>query len=393
MKAAPYQDQDVDLSGSSESVRAYEKMGVANVYAIFICWTLFSVFLYSRFSQLGDAHAYLTGAYSDDVEARTLLIASVATRLIALLHSELLSHFVFSLFAASGVAYLVNEAGVHGRYRWPLLAVLFLPSFGVWASVLGRESLFVGLLGYFMGAVAGHYRSGGGRRILLALVCVSGMVFIRAPFGAGVAMFFLVYLCYRLGPRTGLSVGVQFVVLAVLAAIALLFAWPYIDGYIAGEVLPKARSYFALGSETTRLWVNISTTRQLFTSLWWTLPLALVGPTPAEVAARPVMLPFFVSGVTVCGILLYSIGVALRSPAGALRKILVLGWLPAMVVMLIAYVPFGIYNAGSGIRYASCLILFLILPSMLLSAMSAESLDKPAARPLRRGQEWRVLVN
>jgi hypothetical protein len=35
-------------------------------------------------------------------------------------------------------------------------------------------------------------------------------------------------------------------------------------------------------------------------------------------------------------------------------------------------VPFGVYNPGSGIRYASCFLLFLVYPSMLLSALEAE---------------------
>ena len=358
-------------SRTEDSLHRQAELGVASIYAIFICWTLFAVFVYSHFSQLGDAHAYVTGAYSEDVEARTLLVAALAQRVTSLLHSELLSHFVFSLFAASGVAFLVNQAVVRGRYRWPLMAILLVPNFGVWASVIGRESLFVGTLGFFMGSVVGHYRSGGAARILLAAACVGGLVFIRAPFGAGVALFFLVYLTYVCRLRSGLSVGVQFVFLAIIATVILSVVWPMLDDYIAGEVLPKAKSYFTTGSETTRLWVNLDTTQKLFRSLWWSLPLALVGPTPAEVAARPVMLPFFLSGITVCCTLLYSVGVAFRSPAGTVRKILVIGWFPAMIVMLIAYVPFGVYNAGSGIRYASCLVLFIILPSMLVSAATA----------------------
>jgi hypothetical protein len=51
------------------------------------------------------------------------------------------------------------------------------------------------------------------------------------------------------------------------------------------------------------------------------------------------------------------------------------------VVILIAYVPFGVYNSGSAIRYASSFLLFLIFPSMLRSAMSAEDATDPNAFP------------
>lgn len=353
-------------------------VGRAFVFAVFVAWTIFSVYVYSRYSQLGDAQAYLTDGYGETSQGRTLLITRIAAGLRSVLGADLPVHLAFSLFAASGVCYLVAQGDIRGRYRWPLLAVLLNPNFGVWASVTGRESLFAGLLAFFLGAILGHHRRGGVARILLALLCVAGMVYIRAPFGAGIALFFLVYLVYAWGPRLRLSVGVQAIFLLLPLVPALLFAWPAIDAYIANEILPVARSYFTVASATTRTWIDLRTTGELLAGLWWMLPLSLVGPTPAEVFARPVMLPFFAAGAVVLGLLAHSIHAALfRTPRGPVRGILLLGWLPATVVILVAYVPFGIYNPGSGIRYASCFLLFLAFPSLLLSAAAS------AARPLR----------
>ena len=367
MQELPY----ADLAAEHQAPPAQNALGKASVYAIFICWTLFSVYVYSRYSQLGDARSYLTGAYDDEAQARTYLVTQIATTIIGLVKVDVLAHLVFSLFAASGVAYLVGQARLHGPYRWPLLAILLVPSFGVWASVVGREALYIGLLGFFMGATIGYFRKRGFWKMMLALFCVAGMVFIRAPFGAAMALFFLMAWMLMRGPRTGLSVGVQAVLLLVVGAIVMIVAWPLIDTYIEVEVLPKARSYFTIGSSTTRLWVDIATTDELFSSLWWTLPLALVGPTPGEVLARPVMLPFLASGLLVFFLLLYAIQQAFRAPAGLPRKLLVLGWFPATAVTLVAYVPFGVYNPGSGIRYASCFVLFFVFPWMLRSAIAA----------------------
>jgi len=364
------------------------------VYAIFVGWTLFSVFVYSHFSQLGDANSYLSGAYEETGEARTYFVTLLATRLMALVHVDLIAHLVYSLFAASGVAYMVRQARVHDGYRWALLAILLCPNFGVWASVIGREALFIGMLGFFMGAVVGYFTDRGLHRLLLALACVAGMVFIRAPYGIGTGLFLLMFLIYMWGPRTQLSVGVQFLGFAAVAAFVLYLAWPTIDDYIAGEVLPKAKTFFTINSDTTRLWMNLTTTPQLFRTLWWTLPMALVGPTPAEVLARPLMLPFFLSGVMVLCVLLFSLHAAWRqSPPGLLRKILVLGWMPSLLVILVSYVPFGVYNPGSGIRYESCFLLFLILPSMFISAVTAEEPEAPSIGVIARGEEWRVLVH
>lgn len=353
-----------------------------HIYLIFFGWTLFSVFLYTQFSTLGDSQAYLTGAYDEGDavrSARTLAITMVAETVFALVRVELFAHLVFSAFAATGVVYMVKQARLRGRYHWPLLAILLTPNFGVWASAVGRESLYVGLMGFFMGAVLRYYRNPSVHQALLALICIGAMTFIRLPYGMGTALFFLMFLVYRSGPRTGLTAGTQALLFTMTCLLVLALSWSYLDSYISGDVLPKAASYFTIHSETTRTWIEIDTTVDLLTSLWWSLPLALVGPTPAEVLARPLMLPFFLSGLVVFGSLLYSIGVAINAPPGRIRKILLLGWLPAIILILIAYVPFGIYNPGSAIRYASCFLLFVIFPSMLVSSVAVQAPVKTAA--------------
>lgn len=343
-------------------------------YLVLGAWTLFSVYIYSRYSQLGDSQAYLTGSYDDESQGRTQLITWLSTKVMALAHSELLAHLVFAMFAATGVAYLIKQAGVHGRYCWPLFAILLNPNFGVWASVTGREPLFVGLLGFFMGAVLAYYRKPGYFQLPLALVALAGMIFVRGPYGLALALFLLMFLAYRSGPQVRLSLGVQALLFLVVGLGGVIIAWPYLDAYVTEDVLPRAKSYFTLYSATTRTWIHLRTTGDLLTSLWWSLPLALVGPTPAEVWRRPEMAPFLLSGLVVLATLLHSIFVSLRAPRGSdVRKILLLGWLPAMAIILVTYVPFGIYNPGSGIRYASSFLLFLIFPSMLMSTVATMS--------------------
>jgi hypothetical protein len=228
------------------------------------------------------------------------------------------------------------------------------------------------LLAFFMGTVLGHYRQRRFEHFLLALLCVAGMIYVRAPFGIGVALFYLVYLLYAWGPRLRMSNGVQALFVLSLSALVLPFAWPYLDSYISNEVLPLARSYFTVASATTRTWVDLQTTRDLLNGIWWILPLSLIGPTPGEVLARPITFPFFVAGLIVFGLLVHSVYVALfKIPRGPVRGTLLLGWLPATLVILVSYMPFGIYNPGSGIRYASCFLLFLVLPSLFLSVVPA----------------------
>jgi hypothetical protein len=355
-----------------------------HICLLFVAWTLFSVFVYAKYSKLGDSMAYLTGFYDETRSARTVAVTYLAETVLAIVRSTLAAQLVFSMFAASGMIYLIGQARPRGRRLWPLMSILLIPNFGVWASVAGRESLFVGLLGFFLGAVLKYYHRPRFHLVLLALVCVAGMVFIRAPYGIGFVLFLVMFLLYRSGPRSGLSTGVQALAFVVLVSLVLMFAWPYLDRYITDEALPKAERYFTLGSPTTRTWIDIDDTSELLRSLWWSLPLALIGPTPAEALARPTMLPFLASGLVVFANLVYSVWLCFREPHGVVRRILLLGWLPAMILILFAYVPFGVYNPGSGIRYASCFMPFLVFPSLLLSAVLTHTASARAVSSPRR---------
>ena len=286
--------------------------------------------------------------YDDEASARTYFVTQVATTIVGLVRVDVLAHLVFSLFAASGVAYLVGQARLHGPYRWPLLAILLIPSFGVWASVVGRESLYIGLLGYFMGAAVGYYRKPSWSKWWFAVLCVAGTdVHPRAvrwrdgavlPDGLDGAA----RPARRIEPgRAGVPDGGD-----------RRASWWSRRGRRSTTTSPakccRRRGCISRSARaTTRLWINIDTTSGYLTSLWWTLPLSMVGPTPAEVYARPVMLPFLVSGLTVFFLLLYAIQQAFRCADVHRRaRCLVLAWLPAMLLTLIAYVPFGMYNPG-----------------------------------------------
>jgi hypothetical protein len=72
------------------------------------------------------------------------------------------------------------------------------------------------------------------------------------------------------------------------------------------------------------------------------------------------------------------------------RKVAVLAWFPAIAITLVSYVPFGIYNPGSGIRYAASFLLLLVFPSMLRSALDAQAAEALAlSRPRKPVGPWR----
>ena len=87
------------------------------------------------------------------------------------------------------------------------------------------------------------------------------------------------------------------------------------------------------------------------------------------------------SGLTVFFLLLYAIQQAFRIPDAIGRKILVLAWLPATCSRSSRTCPSAMYNPGSGIRYASCFLLFLVFPWMLRSVVASRATESPPQKP------------
>jgi hypothetical protein len=347
----------------------------ARVYGLMLIWCLLSVFVYSHFSKLGDSESYLTGAYNESGQARTLFISVLSVSIRSLTGSELVAHLVFAVFAASGLAYLVKNAKIHGRYRWILCLIVLNPNFGIWATVVGRESVFVGFLGYFMGSVVGLDEGRSVGKAFMMIVSAAGMVFIRDAYGVGMVLFMLVFAAQRWGLRIRMSVGVQLALLMLIVALVSVIFADQVSAYLADDILPKARSYFTLDSATTRTWVHLDDASDYFLSLWWSVPVALIGPTVSETLSRPIMFPFFLSGLVVFGTLVFAVRTALRTRGAAYRKLLLVGWLPAVGFIVAVYVPFGVYNPGSAIRYSSCFLLFFLMPWMLASAREWHALQ------------------
>ena len=87
-------------SAMSAPLQAEGGLRPLHIYLLFFFWTLFSVFLYARFTTLGDSNSYLTGAYDDEHELRTIVIQDIAGLVYSIAHNDLLAHLVFSAFAA-----------------------------------------------------------------------------------------------------------------------------------------------------------------------------------------------------------------------------------------------------------------------------------------------------
>ena len=332
-----------------------------HVFAVFLGWTSFAVFVFARITSLGDSEAYLSGVHDEHPNARTFAIAMLAQMALRAGGGEFGAHLLFSTAAAGGMAYFLVSAQDVGHWSRP--AILLNPSFGNFAAAAGREALLVAATGACLGAMLRDIRERSWRHFALVIASASAAAFLRPGFGASLLLLAFIHGALRSSWRSGVSLPV---LAGTVSCATLLVAAVFFDDFadfMDTHVLPTARLYFTPRSPMTRLWAPISSFGDMLASLWWSVPLILVGPTPMEVLERPMLLPNFIGGLVVVAVLVDGFVVCATVPA--CRRVLVLGWIPTIAVGLFGLLPFSIVNAGSGARYMTSLLPILLLPRLL----------------------------
>jgi hypothetical protein len=332
-----------------------------HVYAVFLGWTSFAVFVFARVTSLGDSEAYLSGVHDDHPNARTFAIAMLAQIAVHVGGGEFGAHLLFSAVAASGMAYLLASA--QGVHHWSQSAILFNPCFGTFAAAAGREALLVAATGACLGAVLRDVGERSWRHLALAIVSASTAAFLRPGFGASLLLLAFVHAALRSSWRSGVSLQVLAGAWSCAMVLVGVMVLDDFADFMDTQVLPTARLYFTPRAPMTRLWAPIASLGDMVASLWWSIPLILVGPTPGEVFERPALLPHFIGGLVVVAVLID--GFIACATVAACRRVLVLAWIPAVAVGLFGLLPFSIVNAGSGTRYMTSLLPVLLLPRLL----------------------------
>lgn len=130
-------------------------------------------------------------------------------------------------------------------------------------------------------------------------------------------------------------------------------------------------------------------------NMWWGLPASIIGPLPEEALARPIFVPIFAEGILSFVLIFYLIYRCLRAATRdeTARRLVLLGFIPAVAMALLIHYPFGVFNPGSAIRYKQNLApLLYFFPVMFLAVIEPIERFRRVARPrVLRGADGRLL--
>lgn len=112
-----------------------------------------ALFVYSRFTQLGDTDRYLSGRTYGSTNwwySSTHMMDFLAHSFSKIV-GPIFANLPFVFLAVYGVYYSVERAGFTYNQKVKVLLFLSLPSFSIWSSIASKEAMAV----FFMGIILG----------------------------------------------------------------------------------------------------------------------------------------------------------------------------------------------------------------------------------------------
>lgn len=333
-----------------------------------VFYIFFGVYVFSRFSALGDSDRYTTSEAELSIDSlinRTSLIDLIAGTTTRLLSTPLASHLLFCILSFYGLNYCLKRSRISKMGMWGVIFMLSLPDFAMWTSVSGKESFNVFTTGIIMG---GLFEILYGKKLtnrLLIGICILLSLLVRPHYSIGLISFFCFVLFTQKASLKSKGILVlNIFLLACFSYIVYVVALPFIND---GGFVDIAEAYFigfddAGASRNANFWVTSS---DYYAKMYSGSIIALIGPTFSEAIKRPVYFPFFFESLIFIGYILYYLilGFILQVKLKSISQYFLFMLFYVIVLTMIMHYPFGIFNSGSALRYRAAFYhIFIILP-------------------------------
>ena len=358
------------------------------ISALKVIGTFFAFFIYASIVKLGDAHGYASNnrEFSYNILLnRTEFTEFLFSSITVVTNNVFITHLISSLFAGYCIYYVFKDS-YRFINKYLLFLSLSLPHFLIWTGVTTKELLSVALFSIFIKQVFNIVdKSTVNKKILIFTGIVA--VFLRPHYGiAYLYLFFstvLITYIYRRGYNI-FSKGVVFTTYALLFLIfigLLYYSFEHWEGGLI-EVMHKSKNYFIhYSGSSTRYNLEFKSVSDFFSTIPSGLFMSLVGPTFAESLDRPLFFIVFIEGLVYLGICFFIYYVffikSLAYRNNLFISLFLFSFLPALIALLLAHYPLGVWNPGTALRYKQALVpLMVFYPLLVLGLFRKNKLKK-----------------
>lgn len=332
------------------------------IWAAFVCskmvYMLLAIFVYARFTSLGDTNRYLNSerAAGEFIHLKASALMDIVASSIASLIGPVLANIPFVLLSSYGIYFSLTRLKLSREQLVFVLLILSLPSFGIWSSVASKEAVGVFYMGILVGTII-DVIEGNRIRVGLTLLAIFLCAVFKPQYLIGYAASVVFVLTVRVGAlRAGLQIGVIFCFFAC-SALALYLAREPISAYSL-----VMESHFAMTGSTrdNDIWIEPN---DVFFNAPYGMIIAFVGPTLTEALEKPTHFAAFMESAVIVFIFIYSsarlLGQSLRT--GFVNVFYAGLFLTASLWILFVAYPTGALNPGSAVRYRTNFFGFLVV--------------------------------
>lgn len=344
----------------------YSRFWVA-YFCIRIFYLFFDVFVYGKLSTLGDTSRYLSGGIDFQNGVRSLInstsimdmLGSIVNRIS--LGNELIANLPFTLLSFYCIYWSITTTEI-SKYinKSAIFLLISLPNFCIWTSILSKESVGLVFSAIFSVLFINFLNKKFKLRFRDYFAAYLCLVFKPQYFPFIFGSLFFIYLCSKL--RTPEAKGLLSIFITFLVIAILWIAQPLID-----TLALQMYAHFDFAGASTRPNIFVNEGDFIHYAPYGMLQ-SFVGPTFSEMISSPLN---FIAGIEGWSIVLMFIWLASRSiirmvKFGKLSPVPLYSISFTVFGILFVHYPFGIFNAGSAIRYrTNFLFLFIILFSYL----------------------------
>ncbi|WP_111640053.1 hypothetical protein [Marinomonas shanghaiensis] len=329
-------------------------------FVIKFFYMLFALFVYSKLTTLGDTYRYLRGdeAFGPGLWRDSTALMDTFGYSFSLLLGPVLANIPFLVLSCIGVYYPVNRLNLTKNQLIVLLALLSVPSFGVWTSIISKEAFGVFYLGIILGFFIDYIKRKPNKRHFLVIFCVYLCALFKPQYLIGIAALFTFVFISRKFSLRGFGKTVILALFFVFSFLAL-----YIFRNEINELSFIIPMHFSLDAGSTRentIWVNDF---DVFRNAPYGMFIAFFGPTLSEALSKPTHLLVFIESALIVGVFLCALLklLLISFNTGRLNVFFVGVFLTATLWILFVHYPFGALNPGSAIRYRENFYAFLVI--------------------------------
>lgn len=323
-------------------------------------YMLFALFVYAKLTTLGDTYRYLEGidAFTPTLWRDSTALMDTLGYSFSLLLGPVLANIPFLVLSCIGVYYPVSRLKLTKNQLILLLALLSLPSFGVWTSIASKEAFGVFYLGVILGFFIDFIKGNPNKRYFLLAFCVYLCVIFKPQYLVGISALFTFVFVSRKFALLGFGKIVILILFFVFSFFALYLFRNEINEL--SFIIPR---HFSLDAGSTRentIWMNDF---DVFRNAPYGMFIAFFGPTLSEALSKPTHLLVFIESALIVGVFLFALLqlFIVTINTGRLNIFFIGVFLTASLWILFVHYPFGALNPGSAIRYRENFYAFLVI--------------------------------